>query len=443
MSKLSQYNTYLSLEDGSYLLYNSFSDKFVAVPASLLQRHSPADMTPAEIRGLSPQLYDRLEEAGILVPEDIDETAALQERIDAIDNNPAMFHLQLNPTVDCNFRCWYCYEDHKAGSFMGADIMERICRLVDRIMERDGLQHFRLGFFGGEPLLRFDKIARPIIEYVSEKCGDKGVNFSIHFTSNGYLLNDAIIDYLSRFTCSFQITLDGHRALHDKTRTPADGSGSYNRIMVNIRSLLAHGITVIARVNYTPDNLPTVPDIIRDFASVPERAKPFLRMDLQKVWQIDIPWKDCTVAIKKIEDVAHQNGIFCRSTYLLNYVRDSCYGSSRHHILINYNGDAYCCRARDFSRENRVGYIDEDGQILFDLPGYMECRMKARFNRTSCRKCRIAPLCSGGCRQKGMETLAKGDYCMYHHDDEIKDYFVMARFERLIMEPFQENNSTL
>lgn len=441
--KKSLYNTYLSLEDGSYLLYNSFSDKFVAVPASLLQGHNPAEMTPAEVREFSPELYARLEEAGMLVPDELDETAALQERIDAIDNNPAVFHLQLNPTVDCNFRCWYCYEDHKAGSFMGADVMARIYRLVDRVLERDGLHHFRLGFFGGEPLLCFDKIARPIIKYVSAKCRDKGVSFSVHFTSNGYLLTEVLVDYLSQFACSFQITLDGHRALHDKTRTPADGSGSYDRIMANIRCLLSHGITVIARVNYTPDNLPTVPDIIRDFASISESDKRFLRMDLQKVWQTDIPWRDCTVAIKKIEDMALQNGIFCRSTYLLNYVYDSCYGSSRHHILINYNGDAYCCTARDFSRENRVGYIDEAGQIVFDHPGYMDCRMKARFNRPSCRKCRIAPLCSGGCRQKGMETLDKGDYCMYSHDDEIKDYFVMARFERLIIEPIQENNGTL
>lgn len=114
--KKSLYNTYLSLEDGSYLLYNSFSDKFVAVPASLLQGHNPAEMTPAEVREFSPELYARLEEAGMLVPDELDETAALQERIDAIDNNPAVFHLQLNPTVDCENSDKNCAESHNSGA---------------------------------------------------------------------------------------------------------------------------------------------------------------------------------------------------------------------------------------------------------------------------------------------------------------------------------------
>lgn len=437
----SQYNTYIELENDDLLLYNSFADKFVVVPAEVLGGRNLESMSVPEIERTLPGLYSDLVEAGILVDDEMDEVSALQRRIEETDNNPALFHLHVNPTVDCNFRCWYCYEEHKAGTYMDLGVMERIFRLVDRVLARGEIRQFRLGFFGGEPLLHFERIARPVIEGIAAKCEARNVAFGVHFTSNGFLLDDSIIEFLGRRPCGFQITFDGHRRHHDKTRTPADGSGSYDRILTNIRKLLSKGIYVNVRVNYTGENLPEVPEIISDLSLISETEKQFLKIDLQKVWQDNTPWQTAAPQLQSIVELADNHGIACRSTNLLDYVKDSCYGNSRNHVLVNYNGDVYCCTARDFTKANRAGYLNEDGDVVWDDPEYMRRRMSARFNRPSCRKCRIAPLCSGGCRQNGLERLAEGDYCMYGSSDERKDHFVMVRFERLIMNAAQQKQT--
>lgn len=191
---------------------------------------------------------------------------------------------------------------------------------------------------------------------------------------------------------------------------------------------------VIVRVNYTAENLSVAHKIIEDLSQFNNSEKSFLRVDLQKVWQEKIEWKKAARYVQSITSKAKESGIFCRATNLLNYVKDSCYGNKRNHILINYNGDAYCCTARDFTKENRVGSLDSDGAIAWDDPSYLEKRMQTRLNRPSCLRCRIAPICGGGCRQNCIERLPEGDYCMYDNDDERKDHFVMVRFERMVMD---------
>ena len=432
--KKSIYNTYIHFDNGDTLLYNAYEDTFAVIPSSSLQGCDVEALQPDEIMNRFPTLYNDMKKAGMLVNDDKDEAACLRKRIELIDNDPTLFQLHVNPTVDCNFRCWYCYEDHKAGTYMTEDIMERIFKFTDKVLQRKELRHFQLGFFGGEPLLRFDRIAKPIIKSIAEKCNKQDVILSLHFTSNGYLINDNIVNFLSRFLCGFQITFDGHRPHHDKTRTPTNESGSYDKILYNIQKLLIAGINVNARINYTGSNLPDAHKIIDDISGITNQRKGHLHVDLQKVWQDTTNWKDVSPYLNAIISKANSYGVPCHSSDLLNHVRDSCYGNKKNHILINYNGDAYCCTARDFNNTNRVGYLDTCGDIIWDKPNYMELRMKTRMNRPSCLKCRIAPICSGGCRQNGMERLKDGDYCMYGNNEDRKDYFVMVRFERTIMD---------
>lgn len=120
------------------------------------------------------------------------------------------------------------------------------------------LKFFSLSFFGGEPLLYYKEIAKPLIDYISTVSKSKNVRFNVHFTSNGFLLNDAMIEYLKQYDCSFQITFDGHRPLHDKTRFATLGHGSYDKILSNVAKLTNARIHAVSRINFTTSNKPPI-----------------------------------------------------------------------------------------------------------------------------------------------------------------------------------------
>lgn len=378
--KASIYNSIL--EVGSYkLVYNAWNDRSVCVKAEALTHDNLASVTDTV-------LQQQLQEIGAVIDDDIDEVKRLTKLIDQTDNNDSFFHLHINPTLDCNFNCWYCYENHLAGSRMNESTLNAVLRLVDRVFEeKKDLRHFSLSFFGGEPLMYFDKTVKPLVDYISEKCYACGVGFNVHFTSNGFLLNDTMIDYLSQKNCSFQITFDGHRQQHDKTRHTSLGHGSYDIIMNNIAKLTKLGIEVIGRINFTSENIESVPYIADDLKLLPAESKSYLRIDLQHVWQ-DIDKSkadDIDSLIENLSEKFRSLGFGVSSHLRRGGVRSSCYGDKRNHILVNYNGEIHRCTARDFTSENSYGHLLPNGSIEWKtdkLNAYLNCK----FTRPECHR---------------------------------------------------------
>ena len=82
--KLSRYNSYISLGEKAGLIFNAFTDSFVAVKSS---SDGFAKVRNGDITSISSELQKQLEEAGAVVADDFDEVDALRKRIDEIDNN--------------------------------------------------------------------------------------------------------------------------------------------------------------------------------------------------------------------------------------------------------------------------------------------------------------------------------------------------------------------
>lgn len=155
------------------------------------------------------------------------------------------------------------YEQHQAGSELGGEVLGRLRRHLDRKLTSP-VEDFMLSFFGGEPLLKFDSVCKPLIEYAGKLCRRNDIAMRVHFTSNSYLVTPEIAEYLQDRHCSFQITLDGSREFHDKVRFPAPGQGSYDRILSNVKLLADRDIRVVLRINYTLGNIESVEKIITD-----------------------------------------------------------------------------------------------------------------------------------------------------------------------------------
>lgn len=420
--KASIYNSILHIANQHTLIFNSFTNNFVVLKNKILK-----DVSTVASESNS-TLFNQLCEGGMLINDKTKELDLLKDLIREITTDASDYTLHINPTLDCNFRCWYCYENHIPNSCMDNETLNATLKFISSVINKPEIKHLELGFFGGEPLMFFDKIARKIISHANKECQKAEKAFDVHFTSNGGLLNKAIIEFLSQFKCGFQITLDGGKASHDKTRYFRNNMGSYDIIIRNIHSLIEKGIDVIARVNYTQDNIDTVASIFGSFDETLPQNRKHLKFDFQRVWQDRHNGQDATeLKIRNIRRMFREEGFSVLSNYIPHDVRNSCYGDKINHALINYNGNVYGCTARDFTKENRIGHLTSDGQIEF-IPGVMELRNSAKLSKEICKNCRIAPLCGGGCKQRAMEDRTSAE-CTFRYTEEQKDNIILDIFE--------------
>lgn len=317
---------------------------------------------------------------------------------------------------------------------------EEVIASVNKLLEKKircstDLKSLDLSFFGGEPLLQFDAVVVPIIENAHELCNASGLILNIHFTSNAGLITDAIAEKLQNYKASFQITLDGGREHHDKTRFFKGGRPSFYVILNNVKKLLLHGMPVILRINYTHKNIESIKEIVEELRELNMESRSLLRIDLQQVWQDRSNGTNATDVNSKIREIRadfRRAGFMVSNSYLIDYMRYSCYADKRNEVLVNYNGDIFSCTARDFTRDSRMGVLSADGNVIWN-DGALERKMSCKFKKSICRSCRIAPICAGGCRIKSMEN-AHHDGCNLGFDSQAIDDIILDRFEHYFLE---------
>lgn len=153
--------------------------------------------------------------------------------------------LILSVTEDCNLRCAYCtFSDEFSSNrnhsvnYMNFETSKKAIDLYLHYVENGKKYNlFRVPvvcFYGGEPLLNFDLI-KQCVKYI-KSIYDGNVKFNI--TTNGYLLNKEISDWLMKHNFLITVSLDGDKKEHDKKRVNKNGGGTFNNIWHNIRYIL-------------------------------------------------------------------------------------------------------------------------------------------------------------------------------------------------------------
>lgn len=192
--KLSIYNSFIAIDKKNALLYNAKVDKFIILTQPAIKSYFKGANYICEN---NPELFSQLQEITAIIDDDTDEVLNLRKSIKDVVENDDLFELHINPTLDCNFNCWYCYEKHLKGSQMNTETIEATKIFIKNTLVKKNLKNFHLSFFGGEPLLYYNRVALPIINYCQDECEKKRICLSIHFTSNGYLVNKHIINLLA------------------------------------------------------------------------------------------------------------------------------------------------------------------------------------------------------------------------------------------------------
>jgi uncharacterized protein len=429
MKKISKYTRYYIL-DNIHILYNMISDCTIALENDIFLIFYENRHNLEAICSIKPDLYAALERCNIVVDSGICEETSLVESWHRSDLNPENIKLTILPTLQCNLRCWYCYEDHNNSSKLDRETTIGIQNLIKRVVVAPHLKKLNLDFFGGEPLMFFgDKVA-PIIMYANAVCAENNKRLGISFTSNGTLLTDEVCSVLADTSAnvSFQITLDGDKERHNQVRHLSNNVPTYDMIIGNIKRAIKNGFYVSVRFNYTHKNYSTYASVMADFDDLIECEKPFIDFSFHKVWQE----MRSSEMESTIFDTIHQ---YAASGYSVNMPnsfgnKDRCYADSPNNLIINHNGDVYKCTARDFTPESKEGSLQSDGTIIWN-ERYRH-RMTLIYGTTVCQQCEIFPICNCGCSQNRIECHSNAGECPLGYSLERKENFVRDRVYALL-----------
>lgn len=155
---------------------------------------------------------------------------------DILENEIA--YLSFAPTYKCNFRCSYCFGEcgDKYKGIVRNFTPSSLLKTLDYFFYSafPDAKHYRLDFVsGGEPLLGFD-IIKKTIEYIEKFNLHSNKNISMWLCTNGSLLNEDIIEYLSLHNVSIGISIDGRKEYNDTHRIDINGNGTYDLICQGI-----------------------------------------------------------------------------------------------------------------------------------------------------------------------------------------------------------------
>lgn len=412
--KQSKYNCILQDNTGM-VIYNAATDQLVALTPQLANIFNEGKAAPEKIKAQHAELYDHLLQKGIFVRDEADETETYIRKREEYERSSGEYTITINPTLACNMSCWYCYESHKNMPAMSADVKQSVLLLIDKLLADNKLKKLNLSFFGGEPLLYFDKVVVDIINHAKMQCKAFDAKLSIHFTTNAYLLTENVLKQLEGLDVSFQITIDGGKQVHDSVRKTKGGEPTYARIVEHIHQTLSCGFSVGVRFNYTAKSIPSFIDVVKDFSHLQQEQKQLVNFTFQRVWQDNEgDASQVEQQVEHIERAFEQAGLFVNNAK--SYIVPYCYADGVNTAVVNYNGDLFKCTARDFAPKSKEGTLAADGTLRWNER--LRKRMSIRHGSDICLQCRIYPICHGGCSQMKLEAPDGISSCPKGYDDD-------------------------
>lgn len=393
-----------------------------------------------------PTEFDMFINMGYLVDEEMDELAYLKHMNKVATYKNRSYQLFINPTLECNFQCWYCYEEHNKGH-MTKDTIEAIKKHIKRKVESHEISSLTIGWFGGEPLLYFEEVVYPISKFAESVCRENNIPFFNSATTNAYCINKKMAENMKDIGLyGFQITLDGNQERHDKIRN-CNGEPTYNQIIKNINLLFSviPDARITLRINY--DNVTfnsNMEDLLQEF---PASIRPFMFIDLHRVWQTfgtteaKVYIQEENAALNSFVTKAKILGYRCHCNGALTIGRFyGCYACKTNFACINYDGKVYKCTACSFTDEECVGKMENDGTILWNEARISRLYGFSPLEDKKCKECKYLPICMGPCPKHYMNNGYKVECVLDNSERRIEDRIVDL-YEEMILSKNMKNTT--
>lgn len=400
----SRYNIQTPTEDGRLIVWNTFRGSMSVFPAE--QRESiKALLSKRGCDDNSNGLTNYLRERGFLIQEGTDEYRLFQHTFGHQHYRQDILELILLASEDCNFRCQYCYEDFNRGT-MKPQVRDSIKKLVQKRLP--SLRYLSVAWFGGEPLYGMAAIEDlgPFFRSIST---ENSLPFFSNMTTNGYLLTPDVAEkLLSWGILRYQITLDGNREDHNRSRPGRNGEPTFDVIFQNLLEIKKRpeNFRIDIRINFDPQNRSGLKDFIdllgREFGG---DSRFWVRLRAVGRWggandeNLEICGRDeARETTYQMMEQAVQNGLGnCDDVRQeKEFGAKVCYAARPYNYIIGADGLVMKCTV-DLDKEDRniVGRLGEDGTLLLDKNKFALWTEPAYSTDAGCQKCVILPLCQG------------------------------------------------
>ncbi len=342
------------------------------------------------IKNAHPELYAHLLSEKFILSAEENEVDECMQILNHKFSSNTNLRITINPTLDCNLRCWYCYESHIKESCMSSDTIDAVIKYIERQVHCKEIENIHISFFGGEPLLKYQKVVYPLVKKCNKICIANNKRFALSITTNGVCLSPIVVDELSNLdiTFSIQVAFDGNRKIHNSIKCFSNGKGSYDITRKHLEYAIKKGVITTIRCNYTNSNIESFRDLIKDFEEY--WKYPNVRFSFHKVWQ-EPETEELQQKRVLLKTEITKWGIKSNVNSFYGDSIHPCYADYDNHVVINYNGDIFKCTARDFKPEHRLGYLDNSGHIIY---GDNENRRREKRFTKQCPTCHLLPICT-------------------------------------------------
>lgn len=329
-------------------------------------------------------------------------------------------------TLDCNARCFYCYEKGVPKITMSPKIASEV---ADFIIRNDHRRTQNIRWFGGEPLLNY-----PVIDLITEKLTANNISFSSSLITNALLLNKELISKASNNwnVKRVQITIDGTEEIYCKSKAFVNSNGSeYQTVLNNIESTLEAGIKVNIRLNqdlHNTEDLINLTDFLQKrFGEYPSFSVYNILLYGERDKLSQRLRYDCFLKLrKKIEEMKLISDYQLSKQLRVNQCMADGYSS----VVITPNGQLGKCE--HYYDKNMIGTIRSS---KFDPDVLRKWRKREETNE-KCFSCPIYPVCI----RIEMCTNNYGECEDYHAEEQLRQ---MKLAMLSCYKSFNESNANL
>lgn len=382
MYQKSNYCTFEEYDRENTLVYNCKNRKTL-----LLKNNIANDFINDRYESLDEKVISQLFNSKMLVRSDINEK---QEVVDEVINNKFrkdVYYLTIEITLECNFRCYYCYQSRNKEEFTFEDL-DKLLLFIGQISKE--CKKLFILWFGGEPLLEMDKITY-LSKRASTTCKENNCELIETMTSNGYLLDEKLNEIKKTSICSMQITVDGCQEEHNKRRTHKKGLPTYEKILKNIKLAIKEGIHIILRINVDVEN---EKDIIKLLSNFTEEEKLHMICSLSNIFQ-NKERVDLFPYYKKAIEMGYEVSV-------LNDKKMYCEYYNNNSLLVRPNLEIATCSLMAEEHKN-LAHIDKYGELVITDKLYNKFKTSSINNDEKCKECIYLPVCLGGCPYSSIE----------------------------------------
>lgn len=351
-----------------------------------------------KFNALSPKEKQMLIDNGFFVDDSLDELAEVNYMFNMHYFDTNNINIALVPTLKCNFNCPYCFEKGHTGIVEREDYFDVLKKYSKKNFKHKNFVCISL--FGGEPLVYADKVF-DYLEFVSKDAEEHDYKFITTITTNGSLLTEDVINKLIKHNLhSLQITLDGNRESHNKTRIYHDGRPSYDILISKIKLLLDmtedYEFVFFLRINLLNQSTDALKEILSEFE---KKYRNRINVLVRPIYQTKEFKESNTNNREELEPffaVAEEMGFKINKNTYYFQTCESC-ADSRFFYLMPDLSMWKCIHNLSYTKA-KMGSITTDGDVqtiaenIFDWYKAANC-----FADDECLKCKQLPTCWGGC----------------------------------------------